>query len=106
MERSSDQVIKPVNLEALTKWVGQIPNDVVRDMAELAPMLQILGYDPHANPPSYGEADAVVRDNTKQIKLNQRQWEEKARDLLSPQRSFQDSNVEESGSEVPAVGTR
>lgn len=105
MERSSDQVIKPVNLEALTKWVGQIPDDVVRDMAELAPMLQVLGYDPHANPPSYGEADAVVADNTRQIKKNQRHWEERARDLLSPQ-VFQDSNVEESGSEVPPVGTR
>lgn len=106
VERSSDQVIKPVNLEALTKWVGQIPDDVVRDMAQLAPMLQILGYDPEANPPAYGEADAIVADNTRQIKMNQRQWEERARNLLSPQ-AFQDSNVvEESGSEVPAPGTR
>ena len=24
------QVIKPVNLEALSKWVGQIPDDVVQ----------------------------------------------------------------------------
>lgn len=43
VERSSDQVIKPVNLEALTKWVGNIPEDVVHDMANLAPMLSILG---------------------------------------------------------------
>jgi len=43
VERSSDQVIKPVNLEALTKWVGNIPEDVVHDMANVAPMLSILG---------------------------------------------------------------
>jgi hypothetical protein len=36
-------VIKPVNLEALTKWVGHIPEDVVNDMANIAPMLSILG---------------------------------------------------------------
>lgn len=56
VERSSDQVIKPVNLEALSKWVGNIPDDVVRDMADIAPMLSILGYDPYANPPDYGKS--------------------------------------------------
>lgn len=69
VERSSDQVIKPVNLEALTKWVGQIPDDVVQDMANIAPMLSILGYDPYSNPPKYGEADAVVRENTNKVNI-------------------------------------
>ncbi|KAI8034343.1 hypothetical protein M5D96_012896, partial [Drosophila gunungcola] len=64
VERSSDQVIKPVNLEAMSKWVGQIPDDVVRDMADIAPMLSVLGYDPYANPPDYGKPDAWVQDNT------------------------------------------
>lgn len=68
VERSSDQVIKPVNLEALTKWVGQIPDDVVRDMAEIAPMLSVLGYDPYANPPDYGKADSWVKDNTLKVR--------------------------------------
>jgi len=54
VERSSDQIIKPVNLAALTKWVGNIPEDVVREMADIAPMLSVLGYDPYANPPVYG----------------------------------------------------
>lgn len=67
VERSSDQVIKPVNLEALTKWVGQIPEDVVRDMAEIAPMLSVLGYDPYGNPPDYGKADSWVKDNTLKV---------------------------------------
>lgn len=60
VERSSDQVIKPVNLEALSKWVGHIPDDVVRDMADIAPMLSVLGYDPYSNPPDYGKADSWV----------------------------------------------
>lgn len=53
VERSSDQVVRPVNLDALDKWVGQLPQDVRADMSELAPMLSVLGYDPWANPPDY-----------------------------------------------------
>ncbi|XP_048412489.1 protein-tyrosine sulfotransferase 2-like isoform X1 [Stegostoma tigrinum] len=67
IERSTDQVIKPVNLEALTKWVGHIPNSVVEDMARIAPMLAKLGYDPNANPPNYGNPDALVVNNTKRV---------------------------------------
>ena len=37
------QVIKPVNLDALSKWVGHIPDDVVEDMASIAPMLAHFG---------------------------------------------------------------
>lgn len=69
VERSSDQVIKPVNLEALAKWVGKIPQDVVRDMADVAPMLSVLGYDPYANPPNYGNPDSFVRENTNKVSL-------------------------------------
>lgn len=65
VERSSDQIIKPVNLAALTKWVGNIPDDVVREMADIAPMLSVLGYDPYANPPVYGAPDSLVSDNTR-----------------------------------------
>ncbi|XP_067639343.1 protein-tyrosine sulfotransferase isoform X1 [Eurosta solidaginis] len=82
VERSSDQVIKPVNLEALSKWVGNIPDNVVRDMADIAPMLSILGYDPYANPPDYGKPDAWVQDNTFKVKANQQLWENKARNEL------------------------
>ncbi|KAF0302643.1 Protein-tyrosine sulfotransferase 2 [Amphibalanus amphitrite] len=53
VEKSSDQVVRPVNTDALTKWVGWYAEDVVRDMAQLAPMLETLGYDPEANPPNY-----------------------------------------------------
>lgn len=42
-----------MNLDALDKWVGQIPADVRADMAELAPMLSVLGYNPWDNPPEY-----------------------------------------------------
>lgn len=69
VERSSDQIIKPVNLAALTKWVGNIPEDVVNEMAEIAPMLSVLGYDPYANPPVYGAPDSLVSDNTRRYVL-------------------------------------
>lgn len=83
VERSSDQVIKPINLEALTKWVGNIPEDVVRDMADLAPMLSVLGYDPYANPPNYGRPDDVVANNTRNIQQNSHVWEKKAREMFN-----------------------
>jgi protein-tyrosine sulfotransferase len=50
-------VVKAINLEALSKWVGQIPEDVVRDMKDIAPMLEILGYDATANPPDYEKSE-------------------------------------------------
>lgn len=65
VELSSDQVVKPVNTEALSKWVGKIPADVVNDMASLAPMLSRLGYDPLANPPNYSKPDLLFLNNTK-----------------------------------------
>ncbi|XP_067008739.1 protein-tyrosine sulfotransferase [Anabrus simplex] len=96
VERSSDQVIKPVNLEALTKWVGKIPEDVVRDMAEIAPMLSVLGYDPYANPPAYGSPDSAVADNTNRILANGQLWESKAKAFLEQREDL-------SASEAPAA---
>lgn len=83
MERSSDQVIKPVNLEALSKWVGHIPDDVIKDMADVAPMLSILGYDPYSNPPDYGKPDAVVANNTRHIQRQKEVWDKKAKEMFS-----------------------
>ncbi|TSM28082.1 Electrogenic sodium bicarbonate cotransporter 4 [Bagarius yarrelli] len=69
VERSTDQVIKPVNLEALSRWVGHIPVDVLKDMSDIAPMLNKLGYDPTANPPDYGQPDPEVIHNTERCKI-------------------------------------
>jgi len=77
VERSSDQVVKPVNLEALSKWVGKMPDDVVEDMANIAPMLEKMGYDAHGNPPNYGTPDAEVVKNTKDVKEHAEDWEKK-----------------------------
>ncbi|CAG2060206.1 unnamed protein product [Timema podura] len=95
VERSSDQVIRPVNLDALSKWVGHIPNDVVRDMADIAPMLSILGYDPDANPPPYGSPDSAVADNTRKIRSNEQLWETKAKDILYHLRSSHEGNSDD-----------
>ena len=62
--------MKPVNLEALSKWVGHIPDEVLGEMAEIAPMLRYLGYDPNANPPVYGRPDGEVVKNTHDIMEN------------------------------------
>ncbi|XP_065347589.1 protein-tyrosine sulfotransferase isoform X1 [Cloeon dipterum] len=82
VERSSDQVIKPVNLEALNKWVGSFPDDVVRDMPNIAPMLAVLGYDPKDNAPKYGSPDAIVVENTNDIKKNKNEWNRRIEDAL------------------------
>lgn len=63
VERSTDQVIRAINLEALSKWVGEMPQDVVDDMVNLAPMLGILGYDGTMNPPNYEKSDLKVNYN-------------------------------------------
>ncbi|KAI1721295.1 sulfotransferase family domain-containing protein [Ditylenchus destructor] len=77
-ERSTDQVVKPVNLDALTKWVGKIPEDVVKDMASIAPMLQVLGYNPNDNPPNYGKPDDIVLKQTNDLHQNGEKWYKKA----------------------------
>lgn len=43
MELSTNEVVKPIYLEALTKWVGFYPPDVVAEMPKIAPMLAVLG---------------------------------------------------------------
>lgn len=68
VERSTDQVMKPVNTEALSKWVGHIPADVISEMAEIAPMLARLGYDPQANPPDYTKPEPMLF-NSSQVRV-------------------------------------
>ncbi|KAF7492005.1 Protein-tyrosine sulfotransferase [Sarcoptes scabiei] len=77
LERSTDQVIKPINLEALSKWVGHIPDDVIDEMPRIAPMLQKLGYDPRANPPNYGEPDSFVQEKMNELDRNKQKWDQK-----------------------------
>ncbi|KAL9878846.1 tyrosylprotein sulfotransferase isoform 1-T3 [Glossina fuscipes fuscipes] len=112
VERSSDQVIKPVNLEALSKWVGHIPKDVARDMAHIAPMLSVLGYDPFANPPDYGKPDAWVEDNTSKLKANRELWEHKAEEVLKmtkpefvQSQSIEEDNINETFAPGDTVNT-
>lgn len=79
-----------MNVEALTKWVGQFPSDVVADMGEIAPMLAKLGYDPQANPPNYGSPDAFVADNTRRIRDQNTLWEQRANNLNLPAEQVDD----------------
>ncbi len=68
-ELSTDQVNKPVNTEALTKWVGHIPPDVIHDMDSIAPMLRRLGYDPDSSNPTYGKPDEMVAKQSAELSL-------------------------------------
>lgn len=100
LERSTDQVIKPINLEALSKWVGQIPEDVVKDMGSIAPMLETLGYDPNANPPNYGKPDSFVVDKMKDLEENKLLWQKKELEMLKQRESIRNlvlKEKEESG---------
>jgi len=82
VEKSTDQVIKPVNLEALGRWVNAVPADVRRDIHKIAPMLRRLGYDADAYPPSYGQADAMVANNTLLVKQNEEYWQHRVQDIF------------------------
>nr|XP_039252059.1 protein-tyrosine sulfotransferase 2-like [Styela clava] len=61
LEKSTDQVQRPLYLDALTSWFGHIPEDVERDMAKIAPMLSKLGYDPYNPRPNFGEPDEFIK---------------------------------------------
>lgn len=52
-EYSFNQVTRPISRDSLTKWVDHFPTDIRREMRSVAPMLQMLGYDPDAYPPDY-----------------------------------------------------
>ena len=70
-EISTDQVINPINLQGLNSWVGNVPEDVLNKIDELAPLLRRLGYDTKANPPNYlkfYENKTVSRDKILSIK--------------------------------------
>lgn len=78
-EFSSDQVIKPINLEALTKWTKSLPSDIKKEIKTLAPMLERLGYDSQSDMPSYGVAEEFVVNNTNKMKRNAIYWNVKAK---------------------------
>jgi protein-tyrosine sulfotransferase len=78
-EHSSDQVIKPINLAALTQWFGHVPANVRAQLDTLAPMLKKLGYDTQSNTPSYGTPDPLVLENMEKLKKNADFWKDKAK---------------------------
>ena len=82
MERSSDQVIRPVNTRALSEWVGAFPDHILDDMEVIAPMLRKLGYDPTKNPPSYGRPTRDIVNNTNQVLENEDYWAERKEQIF------------------------
>ena len=78
-EKSTDQVIKPINLIGLTQWFGRIPNSFLDKIDTIAPMMRIFGYDTKSKNPNYGEPDGKVANNSLLILQNKDYWAEKAR---------------------------
>ena len=74
VERSTDQVIRPINIDALTTWVDSVPESVRRNIDTIAPMLVQLGYDAHAYPPAYGQPEPLVADNTQSVRTHADYW--------------------------------
>ncbi|KAI3389630.1 hypothetical protein SNEBB_001344 [Seison nebaliae] len=79
VERSSDQVVKPINLDGLTHWVDDFPKNVLAEIDTIAPMMKRLGYDIHNIPPHYGLAEEMVKNNTLRIKKQREYWAAKAK---------------------------
>ncbi|KAI0986975.1 hypothetical protein GJ496_004888 [Pomphorhynchus laevis] len=74
LEWSNDQIAKPINLEALTKWVDFFPTHLRLNVASIAPALFDFGYDVKSYPPNYGNPDATVINNTLLIKNDKSYW--------------------------------
>lgn len=52
-------------------------------MAQIAPMLEVLGYDPKANPPNYGQPDDMVLKKTQDLHDNGEKWYKKAVEMVN-----------------------
>jgi hypothetical protein len=46
-------MFKQVNPEALSNWVGHIPEDILQDIETIAPMLKKMGYSSNSDQPNY-----------------------------------------------------
>ena len=82
VERSSDQIIKPINVDALSSWFGFYDQDILDDMDSIVPMLRKMGYDPEDDRPVYGIPDGEVVNNTNDIHVKKNYWEKKSQKLL------------------------
>ena len=80
MEFSADQVMQPINANALSSWVENIPANMVDKIAELAPMLRTLGYNSDSQIANYTFAE---NDGLNALNTTQREsWLSKALTVL------------------------
>ena len=77
VEKSTDQVQKPLYLDALSAWYGHIPREVEQELESIAPMLGKLGYKydfGRGKRPTYGVPDDFVLNNLKESTQFSHEW--------------------------------
>ncbi|CAK9291920.1 unnamed protein product [Gordionus sp. m RMFG-2023] len=80
LERSSDQVIRPINTEALYRWMDSFPLEIFNQAKEIAPMLITLNYSTEGFP-YYGEPDTLVIKNNQRIQSHHDVYDEKIKNM-------------------------
>lgn len=88
MERSTDQVIKPISTDSLYSWIGSVPMDVEKNLEEIAPMLSKLGYDLDCQKISYGKPDPFVIQNQIELEKDQHRWNNRTKLVKKQIRTF------------------
>uniref|UniRef100_A0A914E108 Protein-tyrosine sulfotransferase n=1 Tax=Acrobeloides nanus TaxID=290746 RepID=A0A914E108_9BILA len=59
---SLDQVTHKIYKKKLHSWIGFYPNNVLKQLDKIAPMLKTLGYDTNSTIPSYEKLPIICRD--------------------------------------------
>lgn len=75
LEWSTHEIIKPINTESLTSWVGNLPVNE-DDIRFIHPLLNSLNYSLKQDDLNYKEdlADELVHANNELIKKNRDYW--------------------------------
>lgn len=102
-ERTSDQVIRPINTAALynMSWIKTFPKDVLSEMATIAPMLETLGYNPNDTHPSYEKADPEVLRNNQELTEQAGMWAVRGARLMREMEKPEDEEEVEEDDEDP-----
>ena len=92
MEKSTDQVVKPVYNDSLKPWVGFFDNKTLARLSLDAPMLAEIGYSSRIHDPKYEEPDKEVVDKY----LKWKKWNDLHPNSQSSKQSSKESPTQSS----------